>query len=98
VFLASARISQSARTVSVIKNDGDKMSEIYVNLHVKSPFLCSIITQTRIHRQILVKIPNTKFHGNPSSGRRGASYGRTDRHDEANNRFSQLFYEFANNG
>jgi hypothetical protein len=40
------------------------------------------------------KNSNTKFHQNPSSGSRVVSCGRTDRHDEANSRFSQ-FYECA---
>jgi hypothetical protein len=78
------------------------MSETYLNLNVKCPFLFSIITQKRIHRQILVKIPSTKFHGNPSSKSSGASHGRTDGqtniHDTAKSCFSQLFCEFANNG
>jgi hypothetical protein len=49
-------------------------------------------------RQIFKKSPNTKFHDNPSSGRRGILCGRrdgqTDRDDEVNSRFSQ-FYELA---
>jgi hypothetical protein len=43
------------------------------------------------------KSSNTKFHQNPSSGRRvvpRGRKGRTDGHDEANSRFSQ-FYECA---
>jgi hypothetical protein len=49
-----------------------------------------------ISRQISQKYSNSKFHENPSSGSRvvpcGRTYGRTqtDRHDEANSRFSQL--------
>jgi hypothetical protein len=35
-------------------------------------------------------IQNIKFHENPSSGRRIVPCGRTDRHDEANSRFSQF--------
>jgi hypothetical protein len=33
---------------------------------------------------------NTKFYENPSRGNRDVPCGRTDRHDEANNRFSQF--------
>ena len=38
----------------------------------------------------LKKNLNTKFHQNPSSGSRVVPYGRMDRHDEANSRFSQF--------
>jgi len=41
-------------------------------------------------RQISEKYSNTKFHENPSSGSRVVPCGRTDRHDEANSRFSQF--------
>jgi len=45
--------------------------------------------------QIFEKYSNTKFHKNQSSGSRdvpcGRTAGRTDRHDEANRRFSQFF-------
>jgi len=39
---------------------------------------------------ILEKYLNVKFHQNPSSGIRVVPCRRTDGHDEANNRFSQL--------
>jgi len=45
-------------------------------------------------RQIFEKSSNTKLHENPSSGIRvvpcGRTDGRTDRHDEADSRFSQF--------
>jgi len=31
-----------------------------------------------------------QFHANPSSGSRAVPLGRTDRHDEANDRFTQF--------
>jgi hypothetical protein len=36
------------------------------------------------------KYSNIKFHKNPSSGSRVVPGGQTDRHDEANSRFSQF--------
>jgi hypothetical protein len=49
-------------------------------------------------RQIFEKYSNVKFNENPSSGSRIVPFeqtgGLTDRHDEANNRFSQ-FCELA---
>ena len=41
-------------------------------------------------RQIFEKYSNIKIHANPSSGSRVAECGRTDRHDKANSRFSQI--------
>jgi len=43
-------------------------------------------------RQIFDKYLNMKFHENPSSGSQVVPWGRTDRRNEANSRFSQ-FYE-----
>jgi hypothetical protein len=41
-------------------------------------------------RQIFEKYANIKFHENPSSWSRVVPCGETDRHDEANSRFSQF--------
>jgi len=44
-------------------------------------------------RQIVGKDSNVMFHENPSIGNRfiyGRTGGRTDRYDDANNRFSQF--------
>jgi len=41
-------------------------------------------------RQIFGKYSNIKFHENASSGSRVLPFGQTDRHDEANSRFSQV--------
>jgi len=49
-------------------------------------------------RQIFAKYSNIKFHKNPSSGSRVVPDGRTDRHDEANSRFSQFFERAYNLG
>jgi hypothetical protein len=43
-----------------------------------------------ISRQIFEKSSTIKFHENLSSGSRAVPCGRTDRHDEANRRFSQF--------
>jgi len=47
-----------------------------------------------VSRQIFEKHWNTRFNENLSSGSRvvpyGPTYGRTDRHDKAHSRFSQL--------
>jgi len=40
--------------------------------------------------QIFEKYFKTKFRKNPSSGSRVVPYGRTDRNDEVNSRFSQF--------
>jgi len=41
-------------------------------------------------QQILEKYQNTKFHESPTSGSRVVPCVQTDRHDEANSRFSQF--------
>ena len=41
-------------------------------------------------RPIFEKYPNIKFKENPSIGSRTVPCGQTDRHDEANIRFSQF--------
>jgi hypothetical protein len=45
-------------------------------------------------RQNFIDIPNAIFYRNPSSGTRADTYGqtdgKTDKHDEANSRFSPL--------
>jgi len=61
-------------------------------LHVKNPlflydFNDSLIFLTDVRKTL-------KFRENSSSGSRVVPCGRTDRHDEANCRFSQL-YELA---
>ena len=55
-------------------------------------YSCSILMKLEISQQIFIKTSNVKFHENPSSGCRVVPCGRTDRHNEANSRFSQ-FYE-----
>jgi hypothetical protein len=41
----------------------------------------------RFSRQTFIKVPNTKFHENPSSGSRDNICGQTDGYDEANRCF-----------
>ena len=51
---------------------------------------CQILMARVSSREIFEKYSNTKFHENPPSGSRLVRCGRTDRHDEANSRFSQF--------
>ena len=72
---------------------------MYVGLHVKYPLVLSDCNKTLIFWINFRKI-NVKFHGNSSTGNRVVPCGRTgrytDRHDEANSRFSQ-FHECSYN-
>jgi len=43
-----------------------------------------------VYMQSFEKLSDIKFHENPSSGSWGVPRRQTDRHDEGNNRFSQL--------
>jgi len=62
-------------------------------------YYCYILIKPVLSRQILEKCSNIKFHENPSSGSWAVPCGRkdgwtdrltSDRHDEANSRFSQF--------
>jgi len=51
----------------------------------------TVLIKLGFSRQIFRKIiSNTKFHEIPSSGSRVVQFGRTDRHDDANSRFSAI--------
>jgi hypothetical protein len=56
----------------------------YIGLQLKCPVFSPILTKFEFSPQIILKISNVKFHGNPSSGSCKDTCGRTDRHDEAN--------------
>ena len=65
--------------------------------HLKySWYFSTVLTKFVISRQILIKIPNIKFHWNPASGIHADTYGRrdgdrrTDGHDDGNKHFSGL--------
>ena len=53
-------------------------------------YSCPILMKLVFYRYVFEKSSNVKFHGNTSSGSRAVPCGRTDRHDEANSRFSQF--------
>jgi len=55
----------------------------------KVPFL-PILMKREFSRQIFEKYSNIKFREYPSRGSRVVPCGQTDRHDEANGRFSQF--------
>jgi hypothetical protein len=53
-------------------------------------YYCQILIQLELSRQIFEKYSNLKFREHPSSVSLVFRYGRTDSHDDANRRFSQL--------
>ena len=70
-----------------------KERDMIKNVHLSSckgrhsyPFLIKI----KVSKQSLEKSSNIKFHENPSGGSGVVPCGRTERHDEANSRFSQF--------
>jgi hypothetical protein len=67
-----------------------------IGLQVKYRFSYPILTKIEFSGQVFEKYKNVKFHVNPSSGSR-VPCGQTDRHEEANSRFSQ-FCELTTNG
>ena len=56
-------------------------------------YYCPILSKIEFGRQSLLKIPNIKFYENLSSGTRVVPCGQTDRGDEINSRFLELFFE-----
>ena len=62
----------------------------YIGLHVKYPCSRPVLMKLEFSRQVFEKSSNIKFHEIPSNGSRVVPCGRTDRHDEANSRFSQF--------
>ena len=53
-------------------------------------YACLILMKRDFARQFFEKYSNIQFNENPSSGSRVVPCGRTDRHDEANSRFSKF--------
>jgi hypothetical protein len=49
-----------------------------LGLHVKCPTFLSDLNQIWIFSTDFIKVPNIKFHGNPSSGSRGDICGRME--------------------
>jgi hypothetical protein len=69
---------------------GEILSYMYVCLHVITSYSCRILMKHELFRPIFEKYPNIKFKENPSIGSQTVPCGQTDRHDEANIRFSQF--------
>jgi hypothetical protein len=63
---------------------------MYICLHVKYPLCLPDSNETLTFSTELKKYSNVKFHENPFSGSRVIPGGRTDEHDEINNRISQF--------
>jgi len=53
------------------------------------PSYSQILMKHEFPRQIFEKYSDIKFHENPASGSLIVPCGETDRHDEANSRYSQ---------
>ena len=54
------------------------MLKMYIGLHVKYPFACSILTKFEFSRHIFEKSPNIKFNENPFNGSRVVTCAWTD--------------------
>jgi hypothetical protein len=62
----------------------------HLGLLVRCPTLLFDVNRICISWRIFIQVPGGKFHGNPSSGSRADTCGRTDGHGEANRRVSLL--------
>ena len=72
---------------------GRKNIKTYVGLQLRGPF-CYILIKIKFGRESLVKIPDIKFHENPSRGDRLVPCGQTDKQTYETN--SPLISHFAN--
>jgi len=67
---------------------------MYIGFHVRYPNSCKILMTLDFSQQIFEKSSNIKFHKNLSSGSWVVPWEcmdqATDRHNEANSRFSQF--------
>jgi len=88
VLIFSTTLSE---TIFILRrNERDMINNVYRS-SCKVPFILVRFWQhLNLSEQIFEKSSNIKFHGNPSSGSRVVPCGQTDRHDEANSRFSQF--------
>jgi hypothetical protein len=86
--------NNSARYYLNVHRSSREVPLLYIGLHVKYPLFFSDFNETWSCSTHFRKISKLKFHENPSSGSRIISCGQTDRqtnrHDEANSRFSIL--------
>ena len=65
---------------------------MYIGLQIKySFFLSDFLKRLEFSQQDFENPSDIKFLQNPSSGSRDDPCGRTERHDEANSRFSQFY-------
>jgi hypothetical protein len=58
-------------------------------------YFCPILTKFELSRQILIKVLNIKFHGNPFGGSRAATSGQTDRRTDMT-KLIGAFRDYAN--
>jgi len=92
VVIQTATSSVHCRTTYV---GASNMKHIWL-LRWSDRSFCTILTKYEVRKHIFVEDPNTKFHENPSSGRRAdtcgqtAAGGRTDKHNEASRRLAQM--------
>jgi hypothetical protein len=63
---------------------------MHIRLHVQHRSPCHILMKLDCFRHIFEKLSYVKFRENPSIGSLVVPRERTDRHDEANSRFSQF--------
>jgi hypothetical protein len=71
------------------RNERDMIKNVHWSSCRVLVILCPILMKLEFSLRIFEKYSNIKFHENPAGGSR-VPFGRTDRHEEANSRFSQF--------
>jgi len=69
------RLSKQSDTISL---DDNPFTAIYSRKCPSSPPPPPVLIEIGISQQIFIKVSNTKFQGNPSSGSRAGTWGQAD--------------------
>jgi hypothetical protein len=85
----SAYLTES--NTSMMKTSQGDRSQTFMCLHGNCLPFCPDLNLIWTFRHILIKIPNTKFHKNPSVGHCPGICKHIDGLDEANSRFLEIF-------
>jgi hypothetical protein len=88
VFVFSITLYEAFFTLR--RTEWYRIINLYFCVRVSTNHSCQILKKLEFSRQVLENPSDIKFHEKTSRGSWVLSCGRTDRHNEADSRFSQL--------